>query len=79
MKAYLAIKYHADNANRARIEAISEALAAAGIASVCVARDLEQWGAVRFDAHTLMTRAFEAIDARNLPGAWINSMGAYPQ
>ena len=66
MKAYLAIKYHADNANRDRIEGITAALAACGIRTLCIARDVEQWGAVHFDAHTLMQKSFDAIDACDL-------------
>ena len=65
-QAYLAIKYHADNANHNRIEGISTALAAYGIRTLCIARDVEQWGAVHFDAHTLMQKSFDAIDACDL-------------
>jgi len=66
MQAYLAIKYHADNANRDRIKGISAALAARGIRTLCIARDVEQWGAVHFDPHTLMQKSFDAIDACDL-------------
>ena len=66
MKAYLAIKYHADHSNRDRIAGISAALRDLGIDSLCVARDLEKWGAVHFDAQTLMQKSFEAIDACDL-------------
>ena len=66
MQAYLAIKCYADNANRSRIEGISTALAACGIRTLCIARDLEQWGALHFDPHTLMQKSFEAIDACDL-------------
>lgn len=66
MQAYLAIKYHADNANRDRIEGICAALAACGIRTLCIARDVEQWGAVHFDPHSLMQQSFDAIDACDL-------------
>ncbi len=66
MKAFLSIKYHADHANRARIEMIAAALQACGIDSVCIARDVEQWGRLKFDAGELMTRTFAAIDACDL-------------
>lgn len=62
MKAYLGIKYHADKRNRALIEEISEMLARCGITTSCVARDLEEWGAVRFEARDLMQQTFAMID-----------------
>ncbi|MBN1260940.1 MAG: nucleoside 2-deoxyribosyltransferase [Anaerolineae bacterium] len=62
MKAYIAIKYHADNRNRERIAAIAAALGAAGFETVCVTRDLERWGAVHFDAATLMARSFQELE-----------------
>lgn len=66
MKAFLSIKYHADHANRARIEAISAALAACGIETFCVVRDLERWGAAQFAPAELMRRTFAAIAASDL-------------
>lgn len=66
MKAFLSIKYHADHANRARIELIADALRACAIESVCIARDVEQWGRVQFDARELMARTFAALDACDL-------------
>ena len=66
MKAFLSIKYHADHANRARIEMIADALRAAGIESVCIARDIEQWGKARLDARELMARTFAEIEACDL-------------
>ena len=63
VKAYLAIKYHADHANRSRIEGITAVLAKLGYETVCVTRDLEQWGTVSFTPEDLMTRSFAAIDA----------------
>ncbi|MBN1872633.1 MAG: nucleoside 2-deoxyribosyltransferase [Anaerolineae bacterium] len=62
MQAYLAIKYHPDSRNRERIERIIAALAAHGIGSICIARDVEQWGTVQLDAPTLMQCSFAAID-----------------
>ncbi len=44
MKAYLAIKYYPDNANRLRIEGISAALESCGFETVCIARDVEPGG-----------------------------------
>ncbi|MFP4343050.1 MAG: nucleoside 2-deoxyribosyltransferase [Anaerolineales bacterium] len=63
MRAYIAIKYHPDNRNRGRIEALSEVLQAVGVASLCIARDVERWGRVHLDVRTLMERSFEEIDA----------------
>jgi len=66
MKAYLAIKFHPDGANRARVERICAALEAAGIESVCVIRDLEHWGQVHFEPGELMRRSFELLDGCDL-------------
>ncbi len=62
MLVYLAIKYHADQRNRPKIEAISHVLARQGIETICVARDVEQWGAVELAPGDLMRRAFNAVD-----------------
>ena len=66
MRAYLGIKYHADNRNRAVVEEISEVLAQCGTATSCVARDLEAWGKVRFEARDLMQRTFDLIKGCDL-------------
>ncbi|TFH34316.1 MAG: nucleoside 2-deoxyribosyltransferase [Anaerolineales bacterium] len=66
MRVYLAIKYVEGHANRDRIEGITAILERHGIATYCVARDLEQWGTVSFDAQALMQKAFQEIDASNL-------------
>ena len=66
MKAYIAIKYHADHSNRERIEGISAALERQGLETVCITRDLEKWGAVQFDSGTLMQRTFDEIDTSNV-------------
>ena len=66
MKAYIAIKYHADHSNRERIEGISAALERQGYETVCITRDLEKWGEVQFDSGTLMQRTFDEIDTSNV-------------
>jgi 2'-deoxynucleoside 5'-phosphate N-hydrolase len=66
VKAFLSIKYHADHRNRARIEAIAAALQARGFETACIARDVERWGQLKFDARELMTRTFAAIEACDL-------------
>lgn len=66
MRAYLGIKYHADNRNREVIEGISEVLARCGFMTFSVARDLEHWGAVRLEPQDLMRQTFAIIDTCNL-------------
>ncbi|GEM_PF-332807 len=66
MKIYLAIKYHADHSNRAAIEAIAAVMAAQGHETCCVARDVEQWGAVILAADALMQHSFAAIHAADV-------------
>lgn len=66
MKAFISIKHHDDQRNRAWIEEIARALEQSGIVSVCVARDLEKWGQVQFDPETLMRRTFAEIDSSDL-------------
>jgi nucleoside 2-deoxyribosyltransferase len=66
VKAFISIKCHDDQRNRARIEMISSALQARGFETVCIARDVEQWGQLKFDACELMLRTFAAIDASDL-------------
>ncbi|MBI5877892.1 MAG: nucleoside 2-deoxyribosyltransferase [Chloroflexi bacterium] len=66
MKAYVAIKYHADQANRLLIEALCAALAAAGWDTAVVARDLEQWGAFSFAPDDLMRETFALIELCDL-------------
>jgi uncharacterized protein YwlG (UPF0340 family) len=58
---YLAIKFHADHRNRKLVDWISAVFEKHGLATVCVARDMEEWGRVSFDAHDLMQHAFAAI------------------
>jgi 2'-deoxynucleoside 5'-phosphate N-hydrolase len=66
MKAYLAIKYHEDNQNKVRIRAISAALAQNGIETVCIARDVEQWGQISLSPQELMRQSLAEIDASDL-------------
>ena len=58
---YLAIKFHADHRNRKLVERIAAALGEHGVTTVCVARDIEKWGALTLGADDLMRRAFESI------------------
>ena len=66
MQAYIAIKHHPDGRNRTKIEMLSEVLSEQGWASVCVFRDLEDWGRIHFDPNELMRRSFEFIDSSDL-------------
>ncbi len=62
MKAFLSIKYHADGHNRGHIENISLALAKCDHETVCVVRDIEAWGQIRFSPKDLLARTFAALD-----------------
>lgn len=66
VKVYLGIKFHPDNRNRPAIEMITQALASCGVETVCMRRDLEQWGELTFSPQELMARTFEAIRACRL-------------
>lgn len=66
MKVYLAIKYHPDNQNRELIQNISAALAKHGFETLCIARDVEQWGQIHFTSTELMQRSFAEIDTSDL-------------
>ena len=66
MKAYIAIKYHADNQNRPVIEQISSALEQSGFETICITRNLENWGQTHFAPKELMQKSFDAIDASDL-------------
>ena len=66
MKAYISVKYRADNSNKECIENISSALERNNFETVCIARDIEKWGQVQLSPHDLMQRAFAEIDSSNL-------------
>jgi nucleoside 2-deoxyribosyltransferase len=65
-QAYLGIKFHEDQRNRAQIEMIADALMGAGWETQVVVRDLEQWGDFHFDPETLMVRTFAVIEASDI-------------
>ena len=62
MRAYLAIKYHQDQRNRDQIEKITDLLASHNVETVCIARDVEKWGDVKFTPQALMEISFAKID-----------------
>jgi len=66
MRAYLAIKYHEDQQNRDTIEYLSDLLATHGIETACIARDVEQWGEIKFTPQRLMKISFDEIDTCDL-------------
>jgi nucleoside 2-deoxyribosyltransferase len=66
MRVYLAIKYHPDNQNRERIEKIAAVLERQGIETVCIVRDVEQWGQIKFEPAELMRRTLAEIDTSDV-------------
>ncbi len=66
MKAYISIKYREDNSNKYCIQKISSALERNGFETVCVARDIENWGQVELSPEELMQRSFAAIESSDV-------------
>ena len=66
MRAYISIKYRADNSNRDCIEKISSALEQNGFETVCITRDIEKWGQIELSPQELMQRTFTEIDSSHL-------------
>ena len=65
MRAYIAIKFHEDSRNKGQIEKLSNLLHQYGFESICIARDFEKWGQVKFNSHELMQLVFKQIDQSN--------------
>lgn len=61
MKVFISIKYHSDHRNQELIHRISYALEKRGITTMCIIRDVEQWGASNYSAQELMRLTFEEI------------------
>jgi nucleoside 2-deoxyribosyltransferase len=59
--AYLGIKYHLDHSNRDLVERITESLRKADMRVFCVARDVEQWGAIALGPQEVMRESLGAI------------------
>ena len=66
MKAYLAIVSHQDNRNRQTIEQISQILTTCGFETICIRRDVEQWGKITPPPHSLLTTTLDAIRSSQL-------------
>jgi nucleoside 2-deoxyribosyltransferase len=62
MKAYLAIKFHENAANKKLILDISTALKFTGINVTNMHRDYEKWGKVKYSPDKLMKLTFKEID-----------------
>ncbi len=60
-KAFLAIKYHPDNRNRALIDALCNCLMTAGYNVRVIVRDVEAWGTKTFTAQEMMAHSFALI------------------
>ncbi|MDE0185893.1 MAG: nucleoside 2-deoxyribosyltransferase [Candidatus Poribacteria bacterium] len=66
MKAYISIKFREDNSNKYCIQKISSALERNGFETVCIARDIENWGQVELSPEELMQRSFAAIESSDV-------------
>ena len=66
MRAYISIKYRADNSNKSCIEKITSALERNGFETVCITRDIEKWGQIELSPEELMQRTFSEIDLSHL-------------
>ncbi|MEM6429234.1 MAG: nucleoside 2-deoxyribosyltransferase [Deinococcota bacterium] len=66
MTVYLGIKFHADNSNQAKIEALTDVLTECGLKGVCIQRDVEKWGEITLSSSDLMQKTFELIETCDL-------------
>ena len=66
MKAFISVKHREDNSNKYCIKKISSALERNGFETVCVARDIENWGQVQLSPADLMQRSFAAIESSDV-------------
>jgi len=66
MRAYIGIKFYADDSNRQTIELVSRILNSCGFETVCIRRDIEKWGAVTFSPVELMAKTFEVLRSCDL-------------
>lgn len=65
-QAYIGIKYYEDNRNQPEITQLSRQLEQSGYKTVCIARDVEKWGAVHLPPPELMQHTFTEIDRSDL-------------
>lgn len=62
MKAYIGIKYHKGYINKPVVDKISSALEKKGYKTMCIIRDIEKEGQLRYTSHELMKITFKEID-----------------
>lgn len=60
-KAYIGIKFHDDASNKDIIDLVSQALSSAGFDTICIHRDVEEFGKVQLSPQGLMAKTFEII------------------
>lgn len=65
-KAYLGIKYYKDHRNRHVIDLLSSILLDLDVQTVCIARDIEQWGKMELHPQALMKASLEQIRQSDL-------------
>jgi len=61
MRVFLSLKYHADLRNRPLITTLTAILAELQCETVCILRDVEEWGARHYPPAELMAHTFAAI------------------
>lgn len=66
MKAFISIKYHEDRRNEEIINRISHALEQRDIKTICIIRDVERWGELRYSSQDLMRITFKEIDTSDV-------------
>jgi len=65
-KAYFGIKFYEDSRNKDLIDSLVARLRSDGLEPICMASDVEKWGAVQLSLKELMRRTFEEIDKSDL-------------
>lgn len=66
MKAYIAIKFYRDFRNKQIVEQLTKVLEKKGYETICLIRDDEKEGKVKFSPKELMELAFRRIDSCQL-------------
>jgi hypothetical protein len=78
MRAFLSVRFHDDPGNRAHVEALATAIEQAGCESICIVRDVEEWGRVTVAPRDLMRRTCAEIADCQLLVADIAETGVGP-
>jgi len=66
MKVYIGIKYHEYYNNKPIVNNITSALERKGYETVCIIRDIEKEGKIKYSASELMKITFQEIDSCDL-------------